>query len=207
MAKTFQTVEGVSVTNLDGIKEGYSIKKLAEDRTDFILNVSAENMDVVFRKLCAVVRSPGFLLLELGTNAIIEETLRKTNTTPFHKDVFYMDGLDYPKFLKTYSEYADLLINDGMVNYGYGSHEGLDEVFVAEYKIISIMTDDAEKYRSVLKELGYRERVVFKTVWQNFSKLQPGHKETVTRNGIDSYDMVERLKEKGLYFAERREDT
>jgi hypothetical protein len=208
--KEFKTVEGISVSNLMGIKEGYRVEPYGDNRWDnrwdFFINVSAENIDIVFRKLSAAVRTPGFLLLELGANAKIEETLRNSIFDPLHLDIFYIDGLDMPSFLEIYGEYAELLINDGEINYGFGSHNGLDEVFVAPYKIIKIMTDEPDKYKAVLREMGFQENATLKTVWQNFTLDQPGKRRAISRNGIDIYDMVERLKEKGLYLAEQREN-
>jgi hypothetical protein len=103
-----------------------------------IINVSAENIDNVFKSLCARVRSPGLLLLEHGTNAENENELRKSDTDLFHKDVFYLDGLEHKYFFELFDQYKELLINDGEINFGLGAHIGVDEIFVGPYKIFTI---------------------------------------------------------------------
>lgn len=154
----FKIVEGNHVPNLKGIGEGYCVEKKSDNRLDITINVSAEKIDTVFRALCSLVRTPGFLLLEHGTNIKSEEKLRKSDNDPFHKDIYYLDGLELSEFMELYGKYAHLLINDGEINFGFGSHDGLDEVFVGTYKVFTILTDDIEKYRVMLDNLGYKEK-------------------------------------------------
>jgi hypothetical protein len=45
-----------------------------------------------------------------------------------------------------------------------------------------------------------------KTVWQTFSQEAPGKRQVLSNVEPTIWQMVERLKEKGLYLAERRED-
>lgn len=127
MRKCFNTVKGVCIPNLEGIKEGYNII----ENTNYFqinVNVSAENIDSLFKKLCTKVRTPGFLLLEHGTNEELEKQIRKSDTDPFHKDIYYLDGLELKSFFDLYNQYKDLLVNDGEINYGFGSHIGTDEL-------------------------------------------------------------------------------
>lgn len=205
MRKPFRIVKGNHVPCLEGIEEGYSIRKNKEFY-QLTINVSAENIDSVFRSLCIKVRTPGFLLLEHGTNAKIEEQLRKSDMDPFHKDVYYLDGLDHASFFQLYDQYKELFINDGEINYGFGSHTGIDEVYIGPYKIFTIFTDEVEKYFSALLDVGIPRVDELKTVWQNFTETAPGGRMTIKHNGIDIYNMVELLTEKGLYLGERRED-
>ena len=205
MKKTFTVVQGNHIPNLEGIMEGYSITQ-NNDFYQITINVSAENIDSVFKSLCKKVKTPGFLLLEHGTNENIEKQLRKSDLDPFHKDVYYLNGLDWESFLNLYIEFRELLVNDGEINFGYGSHTGVDEVFVGPYKIFTIFTEEVEKYIEVLSDLGFERVVDIKTVWNNFSEETPGGRMIIKHNSIDIYEMVELLTKKGLYLAERRED-
>lgn len=198
-------MKGNHVPCLEGIEEGYTVRKNKEFY-QLIINVSAENIDRVFRSLCMRIRTPGFLLLEHGTNTKIEEQLRKSDTDPFHKDVYYLDRLEHASFFQLYDKYKELLINDGEINYGFGSHTGMDEVYIGPYKIFTIFTDEVEKYFEVLSDVGIPKVEELKTVWQNFTKDAPGGRMTIKHNGIDIYKMVELLTEMGLYLGERRED-
>ncbi len=205
LRKPFNVVRGNHVPCLDGIEEGYSIRKY-NNQYQLTINVSAENIDNVFRKLCASVRSPGFLLLEHGTNAKIEDELRKSDNDPFHKDVYYLDGLEHEYFFQIYDQYKELLINDGEINFGFGSHVTMDEIFVGPYKIFTVFTDDIDKYFNTLSDLGIYQKDELKTVWDNITPESPGSRMTIKHNGIDIYKMVKLLTETGLYLAERRED-
>lgn len=205
MGKLFSIVRGNSVPNLEGIAEGFSIVS-SGNSYQFTINVSAENIDNVFKSLCGKVRTPGFLLLEHGTNRNIEKQLRKSDSNPFHKDVYYLDGLDWESFLDLYIEYSELLVHDGGINLGFGSHSGLDEVFVGPYKIFTIFTDEVEKYIEVLTSLDLPRVEKIKTVLQNFTKDSPGGRMTIKHNDIGIHEMVEKLSKRGMYLAERRED-
>ncbi|MHC4401329.1 MAG: hypothetical protein ACYTG0_16780 [Planctomycetota bacterium] len=72
----------------------------------FTVNVSAENIHDAFCRLASEVNEPAFLLLETGTHRDIEQELRKNDTDPFHKDVYYLDGLNWP----TASAYFRMLL-------------------------------------------------------------------------------------------------
>ena len=205
MKKPFTVVQGNYVSNLEGITEGYSITQ-NNGSYQVIINVSSENIDNIFQSLCKKVETPGFLLLEHGTNENIEKQLRKSDSDPFHKDVYYLDGLNWESFLNIYIEFRELLINDGEINFGFGSHNGMDEVFIGPYKIFTIFTHEVEKYIEVLSYLGFEKYEAIKTVWDNFIDSTPGERMIIKHNGNDIYEMIEMLTKKGLYFAERRED-
>jgi hypothetical protein len=58
MDKKFNLVSGIFISCLDGIYEGYIVFKSA-NYSKIVINVSAENIDMVFRSLCKEVRQPG----------------------------------------------------------------------------------------------------------------------------------------------------
>lgn len=202
----FQMVQGNYVPSLQEIQEGYT-KQYTGNYWCLVINVSAEHIEKLFCDLCTLVRQPSFLLFEHGTNANIEEQLRMSDQAPSHKDVFYIDGLDYARFEEIYNKYRELLVQDGEICFGLGSHDGIDEVYVGAYKIFNIYTDIPEKYEQVLHKEGFELLEEMKTVWETFTPDKPGMRKTVNINGIDIYEMIEELKEQGLYFAERREES
>ena len=85
-----------------------------------------------------------------------------------------------------------------MANFGFGSHQGHDEVFVGPYKMFEIYADTPEKYRLVLQDLGLKQQDPLKTVWENFRQDAPRR-----RNRIDGkpsiWDMLDELKKRGFY--------
>jgi len=203
---SFRTVEGIDVPNLKGVHEAYSVSKTTNGYHHLIINVSAERVPEVYLRLTHEVTEPAFFLMEVGTHEDVEKELRKNDSDPFHKDVYYLDGINREKGCAVFTKYEDLLVNDGMVMFGFGAHEGKDEVFVGAYKIIEIYADNPDKYLAALTELGIGKEDRVKTVWQTFSQTSPGRRNALRGRDKTIWDMVEELKPEGLYLAERRED-
>ncbi|MEO8628050.1 MAG: hypothetical protein ABI612_08095 [Betaproteobacteria bacterium] len=204
--KAFQVARGIDVPSLSGIHEAYAIELAPNGQTIFTVNVSADRMEAVFDVLSSEVSEPGFLLLEVGTHLSIEKTLRQSSSDPFHKDLYYLDGISHQQLLDILKLYGELLIHDGGVNFGYGGRVGVDEVFVGPYKVLYIYTGAAEKYEHALGKLGFQMEDSLKTVWDNFTSESPGRRNTVTVENKTIWNVIDELKDYGLYFAERRED-
>jgi len=202
----FQLAEGIEIENLSGIHEAYSMEKTADGYFIFKINVSAPNIIQVFRSLSQQIKEPGFFLIEVGTHESIEKQLRKNDTDPFHKDVYYLDGKSWEDIDNILSKFHYLLSQDGGVNFGFGSHAGHDEVFVSPYKIFYIYADEPSKYVTALKKLGFEKVAHLKTVWNNFTSESPGRRNVLTETEQSIWDMIEELKKEGLYLSERRED-
>ncbi|RCW49339.1 hypothetical protein [Halanaerobium sp. ST460_2HS_T2] len=205
MTKNFQVVQGVSVPNLNDIYESYSITTI-NNYSKIIVNVSAENITDLFLCLVELITLPGFLVLEHGTNQKVEQKLRKKKYDPLHKDVFYLDGLTLVDLKHIFSEYKELLVNDGEINFGFGSHEKTEEIYIGPYKVFYIYCENTRKFEDLLQHNNIKKVDKVKTVWSNFSKKTPGRREVIEVNGINIYEMIKKLKQQGLYLAERRED-
>ena len=198
--------EGSRSGNPIGVHEGYSVTRRPEGYSFFVVNVSAQNIPKVFLLLATRVGEPGFVTIEVGTHRDEETKLRRKDTDPLHKDAYYCDGLTRVAAANIFRKYEALLVNDGGVNFGYGSHKGHDEVFIAAYKIFLIYADEPEKYRSALAQLGFEEKPKLKTVWDTFTKSSPGTRTVLQDVPVTIWDMIEELKGSGLRFAERREE-
>ncbi len=208
MQTGFKLVKGCEASNLDGVHEGYSVRA-AEGYSAFTINVSAENIGKVFQRLSELPREPVFFLIEVGTHRDEETKLRKKDTDPFHKDVYYLDGLARKEALEIFSRYSRLLIDDGGVTFGIASHGKKpyqDEVFVGSYKVFEIYSSDPQKYEAALIDLGFHKEDSLKTVWQTFTRNSPGNRHVLVHAEKTIWQMIEELKKEGLYLAERRED-
>jgi hypothetical protein len=206
MLPTFTVADGCAVADLTGIHEGFSVKD-ADGYSIFTVNVSASNISSTFLRLSQLPQEPVFLTFEVGTHKDIEDTLRKTETDPFHEDVFYLDGLSQNAARQLFKTYERLLCHDGGVKFGIGSHaKKHDEVFVAGYKLFYVYTAEPEKYRAELVALGFSEEAQIKTVWQTFTRDSPGQRNVLKEPEKTIWDMIAELKQQGLYLAERRAD-
>lgn len=206
MSWAFKLSQGIHVADLAGIEEAYSVKLVPDGFYVFTVNVSADNIPKMFRRLASEVAEPAFWLLELPTHRDVEEQLRTTPSDPFHRDVWYLDGLTWQVAQGIFDCYEQLLTHDGEANFGYGSHAGHDEVLVGAYKVFYIYADEPEKYHSALRERGYDEVPRVKTVWENFTQETPGRRSVLTNANPTIWQMAEQLKAHGMYLAERRPD-
>ena len=206
MKKSFRFAAGIVIPRPEGIHEAYSVKWRDAGHYVFTVNVSTERIPEVFAALVAQIPEPGYLLLEVGTHKDEENKLRRKDTDPYHKDVHYLDGIGKKEALAVFREYESLLVNDGGVNFGFGSHGKMDEVFVGPYKILYVYAAEKESFETALTDLGFSEEPIVRTVWDTFTPSSPGQRQVLTDAPVTIWDMIEKLKEKGLRFAERRED-
>lgn len=204
----FQLALGVTVPHLTGIEQAYQVRQ-DKNYTVFTVNISHQNLEPILLSLVSLVAVPGFFILEMPTHQDVEQQLRKNDEDPFHKDVYYLDGQEIEGFKQLWGAARDLLLDDGMVTFGFGSHPNctdgqFDEVFVGKYKILTIYSNNPDKFSQALADLGVPQVEKLKTVWDNFSEENPGRAERIEINGKDIYDLAESLKDNGLYFKEHR---
>jgi hypothetical protein len=204
----FSLVQGVSVPDLTGIHECYDIRH-TDKFFKFTINISATNIAHLIKDFCSDLAEPCFFIFEVPTSEADENLIRLKATDPFHGDIYYCDGLSRQVLFEIMEKYGELLINDGMVRFGFASHaprgEVFDELFIGKYKIVTIFTGDEQRYKMLMSKLGINFEEKIKTVWDNFSHETPGKASRISVDGKDIYDVLKELKEYGLYFAKRQE--
>jgi hypothetical protein len=200
----FSTPKGISVPFPEQLTEGYDLVSRESGGYHLRANIDGPQLQEVVRDLIELVPDPGFLILESPCNEVKELELRKSETDPFHRDVYYLDGLERWQVLQIFDNYAELLVHDGYIHFGFGSHsrERQDEIFVGSYKIISIFATDPSPYEKALHSHGILRQPRLITAWDTFSVESPGIRRAWSRNGFTIYEMIERLiRDKGLYHA------
>lgn len=205
---SFKLAPSVVVSDLHGIEQAYQVRQ-GKNYTVFMVNISHENLEPILLGLVPLVAVPGFFILEVPTHQDTERQLRKSEDDPFHKDVYYLDGQEIAGFKQLWSAARNLLLDDGMATFGFGSHPNctdgeFDEVFVGKYKILTIYSNNPDKFSQALAGFGIPQVDELRTVWDNFSHENPGKAECIEVDGRDIYDLAESLKEQGLYFKEHR---
>jgi hypothetical protein len=201
----FKLVDGVSVPDLTGIEEGYSMRQTEAGFWQISINVSADHLRTVYLDLCRRVESPTFAYIEIPTNESEEEKLRSKSSSPFHKDVYYFDNLAFDAYLRIFDQYERFFINDGMITFGFGSHKEIDEVRIERYKLVEILTTIPENYLRYLEFNSFPKKERLRTVFDNFSEEAPGNTRLLEYDGKTIYEMTQDLSQKGFYFAERRD--
>lgn len=201
MTDAFNFAEGIEIENLDGIHQCFEV-----NGENIIANISFENQKTILTELCNSLTAPLFFFIEIPCDENTEKKLQKSGSDCFHKDIYYLDNCTTKVILAILKRYGDLLLNDGLVQFGFASHNDEDEICVGKYKIISIYSKNITKYSMVLEDFKIPKEKRIKTVWDNFSDDCPGVATTIEFNGETINDVVENLKEVGLYYSQTREE-
>lgn len=192
---------GSKVPFPEKLSEGYEYSEPC-----FTANVNADKLEAMIKHFIALHNEPLFYILELPTRQQDETEVRSGVVEALHKDVYYIDGCTQDEALAILRETAELTINDGMCAFGFGCHKSHDEIMVGKYNVVTVYTRDKSTYDGFFEEHGiaFTENLV--TAWNTFSRRHPGESSTVDTNGRSVYDIPEILKDRGIFFAERRQD-
>lgn len=177
------------------------------DRDDRKLcaNVHARNIFPLFRDFIQLQNQPLFFVLEIPVNQKEEQQLRQREDDPLHKAVYYLDNLTKEDALALLEQNQELLVHDGMSAFGFGVRDFSAELMKYRYNELLLWTKDFPTYTEFFLSHGIPQVPEVFTAWQTFSKEQYGECAALNQEGVTIYDLVEHLKQFGLYFAEFRE--
>ena len=126
-------VKGHQVSLVENLFESFT--KLTEHH--LMANVHAEKILEVFRHFIAIHDEPLFFILELPVSIDREKVIAKNIIKESHKDVYYIDGCSREECLALLIRYGDLLINDGLSQFGFGGHKSHDEIMLDSYNVVT----------------------------------------------------------------------
>lgn len=196
-----EMVKGCHVPCANKLKEEYMV-----DKYYITANVNASKIEEIIQHFIIMQKERIFFILELPTNAVTEEKIQKSSPVSFHKDIYYIDGLINEQALILLMKYKELLINDGICHFGFGVHDGSAEIMLNKYNIMTLWTNNMQKYSIFFDSHDIHITDNYISAWDTFSNDNPGQCRAVTVNDISVYDLPEKLKEYGMYFAETREE-
>ena len=193
-------VKGHRVSLVENLFESFT--KLTEHY--LMANVHAEKILEVFQHFIVIHDEPLFFILELPVSIDREKVIAKNIIKESHKDVYYIDGCSREECLALLIRYGDLLINDGLSQFGFGGHKSHDEIMLDSYNVVTIYSKELSKFNDFFEphNIQFVEELV--TAWKTFSKTSPGISEIYESNGKTVYDLPEELAEWGIYLAETR---
>ena len=194
-------IKGCRIKDPSILFEGYQ-----QTDSGFVANVNADKIQTLLESFVLLHNEYCFVILEVPTNAKEEPSLVSCGTQPLHKDVYYLDGLTPEKAVEFLKVFGQWLIHDGLSNFGIGIHSGANEIVSGKYNVISVYTNSPQKYDGFFEVHSIFKSVDLKTAWDYFTHDSPGDSFLYKHEGKTIYDLVEHLKQYGLYFAERRED-
>ncbi len=190
----FHTATGVKIPVPEKIEEKYI---LSESWIDF--NISIEKLKPLVEDFLVNLCEPLLLFIYKPLSEKEEEELCEQGSGPFHSEVLYLHGQTKKQICEIMEQFGEILLNDGMSQFGIASHETGDEIFIQKYKIVSIYSKEIKQYLYLMDQYGISETDHLITAWDTFSQEHPGECSKVTIDEKDIYDVVELLKEKGMY--------
>ncbi len=201
MAETFQLPEGIAIDDVSGLKSAYT------DNGDGNISavVSAEKLCGLIAELTALLPEPAFFFIELPCDA--EEEKKLGGGKPHYK-LYYLDNCTKNVISALVSEYGDMLVNDGLVRFGFGGNESGDEIYIQTYKVMSIYCSKdglCRKTKALLEKYGAVPESELVTPWDVISPENPAVCAVTEEDGITAADLPEMLKKAGMYFADNVE--
>lgn len=202
MASVLKLKSGSKVASQQILYEGYEV-----DDYYIIANVGIDKIEAVMQHFIVMHKEPLFFILELPANKDDETEVAPDVVETLHKDIYYMDGCSQEEALTVLSRSGELLYNDGLAAFGFGCHESGDEIMFKKYNVLTIYSQNIEKYGDFFAphEIERTEELI--TAWNTFTEDTPGTSEKyVSADGETVYDIPKMFEEWGIYFAEQREE-
>ena len=199
----YQLIQGAQLPGAETLQEGYR-----RDGDWLFANVSAERLDSLFRTFLRREGSELFSLFIEQPSSLQDETPGPDGVIEkFHKDVYYLDAISENDAVHLLDLFGPLLIHDGMVRFGFASQRGNE---LGKYKYGEVYayshSGDLRALKKVFESMALPETPDLKGPWDLISRENPGTSKAIVMEDRKVSDVIEALKQLGLYFAERREE-
>lgn len=177
--------------------------------------VSAEHIQSVLENYLAVNQDADlFFFMEVPATLDEEKIVKPaTETEPAiiiikstHRKVYYLDHISVDTCLGLLKVFNELLINDGLTAFGFGTKNS--EIGKYAYnEIILYNHDDTCNFKNIFVLAGIPEKKELEFADDFFNDRNPGVAERYEdAEGRSVYDVIEVLKKVGMYEAEIRSD-
>ncbi len=194
------SAQGYKVSGHNLLEEGY---RLTSD-VSFESNVDADKIIGVLQHYIVMHDEPMFFILELPASFDKEQKPENGILQETHTEIYYIDGCTVDECLVLLDRFGDLLINDGMSEFGFGCHSFKDEIMVRKYNIITIYAKDTDEFEGFFEAHEIEKKDGLITAWNTFTPDSPGECSRYICKEKSVYDIPEMLKDWGIYLAETR---
>lgn len=192
----FSLKQGVYLENYENLSQNYVI-----EGENITASISSENSEIVCESVVSKLTVPVFFFLEIPLTE--EEEKSQADKEKLHYNLYYLDNCTIEVALAIIKRYAAILFNDGLIRWGFGSHENGDEIYFREYQVVSMYLPDcrlrgaAEK---LLQSKGIIKQKELQSLWDFISERNPGKLISVESDGENAYDIIENLSDEGMYL-------
>ncbi|WP_124061388.1 DUF3320 domain-containing protein [Gordonibacter sp. Marseille-P4307] len=186
----FRFAAGVESGDPARVTEGYY-----RDGKAFIGSVSYEKLLIVLVSfIVALEGRPCGFFLEVPCTADEEDGLRKAEGDPLHLKVYHTGRLTCEEAFALLFRNRDLLLNTGLVSFGFFSTEAQAEVFLDQYKVVALTGLGEEGAAHVFGMAGIPDaRPV--TVWDTIGPETPARNFAVSCGGATLDSVLKDLEE------------
>lgn len=195
MTDNFCLAQGYEVSDISSVKEGYHLKN-----NNFTVSISHDKLISFINDITDIFSGDVFFFIEVPSQNEYDDI------SMFHKDIYYLDNCTHDVAKAIMKRYGDLLINDGVVQFGFGSHKSNDEIYIMKYNVINIYASETNIYRPVFIKHNINEDHELITIWDVLSDENQGRLTSIDFDSEDIYTIIENLTDVGLYFSHTAED-
>ncbi len=160
-------------TNENGISGLLSCDVMADCVTDFI----------------KLIPEPVFFFIELP----------RENSEDY--DTYYLDNCTKDVAHAIMKRYGDLLINDGVSRFGFGSHKTDEEIYFTDFQEFMIYSPQRNKLAELMANVGAEPSDTPCSIWDLLSEDNEGSLSVVETEGETVFDIPVNLKSEGMYKA------
>lgn len=199
MQENFRIIEGLTVAHTDEVKSSY----IKINKNEINCVISAEKIKSIVKKAIKLIKKPYFFLEAPCTEAQ-EAELAKTGQSGLHMQLYNLE-VTHDVADAILKRYGDLLINDGVTNFGFSSLETEAEIYVMPFQNIMFYNENgASSFENILREENIPENKTEKqiTIDSLLSQDNPADRVLVELNGETVFDVIENLKEVGLTLCD-----
>ncbi len=201
MAEKLKLKAGAKISSASPIYEGYEVGE-----NYITANVGVDKIESVLQHFIVMHEEPIFFILELPANADAETPIAPGIVNALHKDIYYIDGCSQEEALTILIRVGNLLYNDGLSSFGFGCHESGDEIMFGKYNVLTIYSQEIEKFNDFFDAHEIEKTDDLLTAWDTFTKDTPGVSERYEIDGKTVFDIPKQFEDWGMYLAEQRKE-
>ena len=180
--KDFVLCQGVSLRSTGKVVSAFSV---SGENISGVL--SAEKMIPAAKAFIGAAAEPVFFFLELPEQ------------DGEGYEVYYLDNCTRKVAYAVIERFGELLANDGVCRFGFGSNSTDEEIYFEDYQEFTAYVKSPEKLAKSLAELGAEQTDGCETLWDQLSDDNVGCLSAVELDGETVFDIPEALSDAGMY--------
>lgn len=200
--KQLKLKAGCAIDSSEKIFEGFEMIE-----NGIIANVGVDKIEDIMQHFILLQNEPLFFFLELPAMKDEETEIKPGIVQTFHKNVYYIDDCTQDDAMLIMLRVGNLLFNDGLSSFGYGSYNNNEEISFGKYNVLKIYSNNIGKYSDFFDEHEIEQTDNLITAWDIISKEHPGISEVYFEKSKSVFDIPEQFKSWGMYLAEQRESN